>query len=326
MNTMCRMSFQLFAAAAALGTSAFAGAQPSYPQKPIRVIVPYAPGGTTDTVARLLGPKLSDSLGQPLVIDNRPGGNTLIGTEALAKSPPDGYTIMVMVVAHVIIPNLIPTPYDAIKDFAPVTTLSESEQLLVVHRSLPVSTLQELVALAKAKPGELNYGSAGSGGLTHLASELFNSLAGIKTVHIPYKGAGPAITELLGGQIQMYFATPISVMPHVKSGRLKAIAITGGKRSATLPQVPTFAEAKLPAFDVKNWQGVLAPAGTPSALVARLSSEIGRAMKSPDVRDKLVSQGLEPLVMTPEAFGELMRADMAKYADIIRKQHIKLER
>lgn len=314
--------------AAAIATGITAGvafAQQPYPHKPIRAIVPYAPGGTADTVARLLGPKLTQAWGQPVIVDNRPGGNTIIGTEALARATPDGYTIMVMVVAHVIIPNLLRTPYDAIKDFAPVGTISVTEQLLVVNAGLPAGSLQELVALAKARPGQLNYGSAGSGGLTHLVSELFNVTAGIKTTHIPYKGAGPAIADLVGGQIQLYFATPVSVVAHVKSGRLKPIAITGEARSAMLPQVPTFAEAGLPGFEVKNWQGVLAPAGTPDAIVAKLSNELARILRLPDIRARLVGQGLEPYVTTPAEFGALMRADMAKYAHIIRAANIKLD-
>ena len=317
---------RLLGTCALMALAAASTAQQTYPQKPIRVIVPYAPGGTTDTVARLIGPKMSEGLGQPLIIDNRPGGNTIIGTEALAKSAPDGHTIMVMVIAHVIIPNLISTPYDAIKDFAPVGGISFSEQLLVVHTSVPANTLRELIALAKARPGQLNYGSAGSGGLTHLASELFNVMAGVKTEHIPYKGAGPAITDLIGGQIHMYFATPISVMPHIKNGRLKALAITGEARAPALPQVPTFAEGGLPGFEVQNWQGVLAPAGTSKEIVAKLSSEIGRVLRLPDIEARLVSQGLETLITTPEQFGALMKADLAKYAKIIRTANVKLER
>jgi tripartite-type tricarboxylate transporter receptor subunit TctC len=195
----------------------------------------------------------------------------------------------------------------------------------VVHAGLPVGSLQELVALAKARPGQLNYGSSGSGGLTHLVSELFNVSAGVKTTHIPYKGAGPAITDLVGGQIQMYFATPISVLPHVRSNRLKAIAITGEARAPALPQVPTFTEAGLPGFEVKNWQGVLAPAGTPSAIVAKLSAELARILRLPEIRAKLVAQGLEPYITTPEQFGALMKADQAKYAQIIRTANIRLE-
>jgi len=312
-------------AVALFAATGFANAQQNYPSRPIRMIVPYAPGGTTDIVARLIGPKLTESLGQPVVVDNRPGGNTIIGTSALAKAQPDGYTIMIMVIAHVIVPNLIPTPYDPIKDFAPIAAISASEQVLVISPSVAANTLKELIALAREKPGQLNYGSAGSGGLTHLASELFNVMAGVKTQHIPYKGAGPAITDVIGGQIQMYFATPVSVIPHVKSGRLKALAITGETRSPALPQVPTFAEAGMPKFEVKNWQGMLAPASTPKEIVARLSNEVGAILRQSDVKSKLVSQGLEPFILTPEGFGALMRADMAKLAQVIKVANIKLE-
>ena len=311
-------------ACALVATTGYAQGEQAYPGRPIRMIVPYAPGGTTDIVARLIGPKLTESLGQPVVVDNRPGGNTIIGTSALAKAQPDGYTIMIMVIAHVIVPNLIATPYDPIKDFAPIAAISASEQVLVVHPSVAAS-LKELIALAKEKPGQLNYGSAGSGGLTHLASELFNTMAGLKTQHIPYKGAGPGITDLIGGQIQMYFATPVSVMQHIKSGRLRALAITGESRSSALPQVPTFAQAGMPGFEVKNWQGMLAPAGTPKVIVTKLSNEVAAILRQPDVKSKLVSQGLEPFVMTPEEFGALMRADMAKFAKVIKSANIKLE-
>jgi len=325
---MYRTSSRVAAFTAAITTGLTvnaAFAQQPYPSKPIRAIVPYAPGGAADTVARLLGPKLTEAWGQPIVVDNRPGGNTIIGTEALARANPDGYTIMVMVVAHVIVPNLLRTPYDAIKDFATIGTISVSEQILVAHPSLQANTLQELIGLAKAKPGQLNYGSAGSGGLTHLVSEFFNVTTGIKTTHIPYKGAGPGITDLVGGQLQIYFATPVSVVAHVKSGRLKSIAITGDARSTMLPQVPTFAEAGLPGFEVKNWNGVLAPAGTPDAIVAKLSNELARILRLPDIRAKLVGQGLEPYITTPAEFGALMRSDLAKYAKIIRVANIKLE-
>ncbi len=309
----------LFAAAG------LARAQLHYPSKPVRMIVPYAPGGTTDIVARLIGPKLADSLGQPIVVDNRPGGNTVIGTSALAKAQPDGYTIMIMVIAHVIVPNLISTPYDAISDFSPVAAISASEQVLVVHPAVAANTLRELISLAKQRPGQLNYGSAGSGGLTHLASELFNVMAAVKTQHIPYKGAGPAITDLIGGQIQMYFATPVSVMQHIKNARIKALAITGNTRSPALAHVPTFAEAGMPAFEVKNWQGLLAPAGTSKAIVDKLSGEIGLILRQPDVIARLVGYGLDPLILTPERFGALMRADMEKFAHVIKTAHVKLE-
>ncbi len=308
-----------------MGLAGSVGAQQAYPGKPIRLIVPYAPGGTTDIVARLIGPRLAKSWGQPVIIDNRPGGNTIIGTEALAKSAPDGHTIMVMVIAHVIIPNLIPTPYNAIQDFAPVATVAMNEQILVLHPSVPANDLQALIALAKSKPGHLNYGSAGSGGLTHLASEMFNVMAGVKTQHIAYKGAGPAINDLVGGQIEMYFATPISVIAHIKSGRLKPIAITGETRSAALPQVPTFAESGLPGYEVRNWQGILAPAATPKDIVGKLSREVASILAMPEIRSRLASQGMEPFISTPEQFRALMTADMARYAKIIKTANIKLE-
>ncbi len=324
MNTF-NAAVRMLAVGVLMGLAGSVGAQQAYPGKPIRLIVPYAPGGTTDIVARLIGPRLAKSWGQPVIIDNRPGGNTIIGTEALAKSAPDGHTIMVMVIAHVIIPNLIPTPYNAIQDFAPVATVAMNEQILVLHPSVPANDLQALIALAKSKPGHLNYGSAGSGGLTHLASEMFNVMAGVKTQHIAYKGAGPAINDLVGGQIEMYFATPISVIAHIKSGRLKPIAITGETRSAALPQVPTFAESGLPGYEVRNWQGILAPAATPKDIVGKLSREVASILAMPEIRSRLASQGMEPFISTPEQFRALMTADMARYAKIIKTANIKLE-
>jgi len=269
-------------------------AQQAYPGKPIRFITPYAPGGATDVIARLVGQKLTESWGQQLLVDNRPGGNTVIGTEALAKSAPDGYTIILVGITHVANPSLIHTSYDAIKDFAPVATVTSNETILVVHPSVPANTLQEFIALAKSKPGQLNYATSSTGGPTHLPAELFNMLAGVKTQHIPYKGGGPAVTDLVGGQVQMMFAIPSNVVAHVKSGRLKGIVVTGTTRLSALPQVPTFNEAGLPSFDVKNWYGVLAPARTSHTIIDKLSAEIARILTLSDVRERPGSVLLHP--------------------------------
>jgi len=307
------------------GLSGPVAAQQPYPNKPIRFIVPYAAGGGTDTVTRLLSPKMTEGLGQQVLADNRPGGNTIIGTDALAKSPPDGYTILFIGTSHVVNPSLLPTPYDAIKDFAPIATVSSFALILVVPPSMPANNLQELIALAKSRPGELNYASTGTGGSQHLTGELFNMTAGIKTEHIPYKGGGPAFTDLIGGQVQMMFAVPTVSTQYVKSGRLKAIAICGEYRSSALPQVPTFTEAGLPGLDLKNWYGILTPAGTPKAAIDRLSTEIAKILAMPDIKEKLHGMGLEPFYSTPEQFAELMRVDIAKYAKIIKAANIKLE-
>jgi tripartite-type tricarboxylate transporter receptor subunit TctC len=312
----------------AAGLLAFAGAdaaQQAYPNRPIRFIVPYAPAGPTDLLARLIGQKLSESLGQPVIVDNRPGGNTIIGTEALAKSAPDGYTIMMMAIAHAIIPNLLPTPYDPIKSFAPVATVASGEIVLVLNPSVPANNLQELIALAKARPGQLNYASASTGGPLHLAAELFNLMTGVKTQHIPYKGAGPALTDVIGGQVQMLFSPADIAIPQIRSGKLKAIAISGKARSPALPQVPTFAESGLPGFTIKNWFGVLAPAGTPRPIIDKLSSEIGRILALPDIQERLVGQGMDPFVSSPEQFAALIETEVALYGRIIKTANIKVE-
>ena len=300
-------------------------AQQDYPSKPIRFISPYAPGGSTSVVARLLGQKLNESWGQPVIIDNRPGANTIIGSEALVKSPPDGHTIMIVNTAHVINPNLFATPYDAVKDFAPVATLVTTEYFLALNAAVPANTLKEFIALAKAKPGELNYGTSGAGGAGHLATELFCTEAGIKTQHVPYKGTGPALTDLISGQIQFYLSPPIVTISHIKSGRLKALAITGEIRSPAMPQVPTFAEAGLPSFDVRFWQGILAPAGTPKPVVDKLAAEIAKILNMPDVKETLATQGMTPLVTSPERFGALIKADLATLAKVIKTANIKLD-
>ena len=308
---------------------AFAGsasAQQGYPNKPIRFIVPYAPGGSTSNVARLIGQKLTEAWGQQVIIDNRPGGNTVIGSEALAKSPPDGYTISLAASTHATVPHLLASlPYDPIKDFTPVATLVTTQLVLVLHPSVPANNLQEFIALAKSKPGQLNFASVGTGSSTHLAGELFNNVAGVKMQQVPYKGTAPALTDLIGGQVQLNFDTPITSIPHIKSGKLKAIAITGKTRLAALPQVPTFAEAGLPNYDFQLWMGVLAPAGTPKEIVNKLNTEIAKILTMPDMKEKLVSQGLEPFVSTPDQFAALIKSDMTKFGQVIKTANIKLE-
>jgi len=299
--------------------------QQAYPGKPIRLIVPFPPGGGTNIVARLVGQKLAENLGQQVIVDNRPGGNTIIGTEALVRSPADGYSLILVSSAHVINSLLLPTPYDAIKDFAPVTTVTSNEAILLLHPSVPANTLQEFIALAKSKPGQINYATSGSGGIPHLQTELFSSIVGIKLQHIPYKGAGPAMTDLLGGQVQMYLTAAINGVPHIKSGKLKGIAISGDKRTAALPQVPTFAEAGLPGFDARTWYGILAPAGTPKEILDKLATEIAKVLALPDIRENLAKQGLDPFPSTPERYAALLKADQAKFAQVIRTANIKFE-
>jgi tripartite-type tricarboxylate transporter receptor subunit TctC len=302
-----------------------AGAQVSFPSKPIRIISPYAPGGTTDILARLIGPKLAESLGQQVLVDNRPGGNTVIGSQALVAAPADGHTLLSILSSHVIVPNLVKTPYDAVRDFAAVATLANTQLVLVVHPSLPPRNLQQLIALAKAKPGQLNYGSGGSGTVTHLAGEFFNVQAGIKTQHIPYKGSAQALIDVIAGQVHMYFSPPIVVMPHLESGRLRPIATSGDARLAALPELPTATEAGLKGFVVNIWYGLLAPAATPRPVIDKLNAEVARILALPDIRERLTSQGMEPFASTPDAFSALIRADSTKYTNVIRSANIRLE-
>jgi len=300
----------------------FSGAQQAYPNKPIRFILPYAAGGNTSILARLIGQKLTESWGQQLIVDNRAGGNTIIGTEALTKSPPDGYTILMTTATHTI---LSPVPYDPIKDFAAVATLTSSEKVLVIHPSLPANNLREFIALAKSRPGELNFSSPGAGGVQHLAGELFNLMAGVKLQHIPYKGGGQAVTDLIGGQVQLSFQNSIAVLGHVRTGKLRALAVSGEARLASLPQVPTFTEAGLPGFGVNTWFGVLAPAGTPKGIIDKLSTEIARILKVPDIKERLAALEMYPFISTPEQFAALMKADMVKYANVIKAANIQLQ-
>jgi len=318
-------ALQGLAAAITIMFSFVVFAQPIYPNKPIRIISPYAPGGSVTAMARLVSQKLSDSLGQQLFVDNRPGGNTVIGADALAKSAPDGYTIMAMALDHVIVPNLVGTPYDAVRDFAAVATLASSEYVLVLNPKVPASTLQEFIALARARPGQLNFGTSGNGSGIHMAAELFNLLTGVKIQHIAYKGSGQALTDLMGGQVQMMFTSPVNGIPHIKSGRLKAIAYASETRSPVLSQVPTFAEAGLAGFEMKTWYGILAPAGTPREIISKLATEITKMLNTSDLKEQLASQGVEPFISTPEQFAALMKADMAKFARVVKAANIRIE-
>lgn len=320
-----RRRFSLFAVASLLLLPGTVAAQQDYPSKPIRLIVPFAPGGGTNIVARLIGQKLGESLGQQVNVDNRPGGNTIIGSEALVKSPPDGYTLIVVTVAHVINPYLFPVPYDPLRDFAPVATIVGSELILVVHPSLPANDLRGFIALAKSKPGQLNYATSGSGTSSNLAAEFFNLLAGVKIQHIPYKGSGPALTDLIGGQVQLSFQSPSAVVGHIKSGKLRPIAITGQTRTSSLPQVPTFTEAGLPGLDVKIWYGVLAPAGTPKPIIDKLATTLAAILAVPDFKENLESQGVDPFITTPEQFAALLKTDSVKYGKIVAAANIKME-
>jgi tripartite-type tricarboxylate transporter receptor subunit TctC len=301
-------------------------AEKAFPTKPVRLIVPFAPGGGVSAVARVVGPKLTEIWGQQVVVDNRPGGNTIIGTETLVKSPPDGYTLLMVSSAHVINHFLLPNlPYHALNDFAPVATTSSGPYVLVAHPSLGVNNLQELIALAKAKPGQLNYSTSGSGGVQHLAGELFNITAGVKTQHVPYKGAGPAVIELLGGQVQFSFQPPGNVVTHVRNGKLKAIGAPSRERLAAFPQLPTFAEQGMPGFEVKSWIGILAPAKTPKALVDNIAADVGKVINNPDTRDKLTKQEHEPMFLGPAEFTAFIKSEMARVSKVVKAANIRIE-
>ena len=307
-------------------TATVASAQNAYPIKPVRFIVPYPPGGSTDPIARLLGTHLTAIWGQQVVVENRAGGDTLIGASVVAKAAPDGYTILFAATTHVIIPLLHKNmPFAALRDFAPVVTISNSEKLLVVHPAVPANNLQEFIAHAKANPGKLNYATTGSGSANHLMNESLNLMAGIRTQQIPYKGAGPALTDLMGGHVQFAFGVPIALNQHIKAGALRGLAVSGDARLATMPNIPTFAESGLPKFDAKTWTGILAPARVTRAIVDKISGDVAKILSTRDMQTKLTSQGVEPMISTPDQLSALMKADSARYASIIKAANIRIE-
>ncbi len=309
-----------------MGLAGSVCAQQTYPNKPIRLISAFAAGGTTTIIARLIGQKLVESWGRQVIIDNRPGANTMIGTDIVAKAAPDGYTILFAGSGFVLVPLVYQAPYDPIKDFAPIAAIAKSEYVLLLNPAVPGDNLKEFIAYAKSRPGELNYGTPGAGGPQHLAHELLNLAAEIKTQHIPYKGAGPALTDLLGGQIELYFSTAVTAIPHINSGKLKALAITGEKRMSVLPQVPTFEEAGLPgSFKKGGFYGLLAPAGTPKPIVDKVSAEVAKHLALPSFQETLISQGLTPYIAGPEQYAALLKEGLATNASIIKKANIKFE-
>ena len=312
--------------AAALTCAAAAHGQSAYPQKPIRLIAPFAPGGGTDILARLFGQRMSETLGQPVIVDNRGGAGGTIGTEIAAKAPPDGYTLILVSGSHAINPGLYrKLPYDAVDDFAPITQIATSPGILVVNPSLPVKSVQDLIALARAKPGQINYASAGSGTPPHLAGELFKVMAKIDMVHVPYKGNAPAFTDVIGGQVSLIFPTMPSAMAFIKSGRLRPVAVTSARRSPAAPEIPTIAESGLPGYEAISWYGVLAPARTPPQIVARLHQVLVSAIHAPDMQEKLAAQGLEPVGNTPQQFSAVIRSEISKWAKVVKASGAKPE-
>ena len=305
-------------AIAALASASLCLAQ-DYPTKPIKIVLPFAAGGPADIYARFLGARLTDALGQPVVVDDRPGAGSIIGTDLVAKSAPDGYTLLMMSNTHTVNETLIPNrQYQLMRDFVPVATVNYSDLVLVVHPSTGFTSLTELIRFAKANPGKLNYASSGPGTPYHMAGELFKAMAGVDIVHVPYKGSSGARTEVLGGQVQMMFDAVTTMSEHARTGRVVALGTTGKTRSAVLPNVPTISEAGVPGYEAVIWLGLMAPKGTPPQIVDRLNAEIAKIQNRPEVRQEWLSQGAVPMVMTPEEFGRYLDEDIVKWARIVK--------
>jgi len=297
-----------------------------YPSKTIRLVVPFAPGGGSDIVARLLSPKMTEALGQTVVVDNRAGASANLGAAMVAKAAPDGYTLLLANANYTINPSLFKSlPFDPVREFAPVALLANVTNVLAIHPSIPAKSVKELISFAKAHPGQLNFASPGNGTSSHLAGELFRQVAKIEVVHIPYKGATPAITDLIAGQVSFTMASVLSVLPYAKQGRLRMLAVTTAKRSGALPDIPTISEAGLPGFEVSNWYGILAPGGTPRPTVDRLNSELARIARVPDLAEKLAAQGADPATGTPEEFERFIQAELKKWAAVVRSAGINPE-
>ena len=298
---------------------ALPAAAQTWPDKPVRIIVPFAAGGPADVYARVLGQKLQEALGQTFIVDDRPGGGAIVGTEAAAKSPADGYTLLMMSNTHTVNESLFRNkPYQLMRDFVPVAPVNYSDLVLVVHPSLPVNSLKELLDLAKAKPNALNYASSGPGTPYHMAGELFKTMAGVEIIHVPYKGSAGARTDVMGGQVQMMFDAVTTMVPMVKSGQLKALGTTGITRSSVLPNVPTVAEAGVPGYEATIWLGIMAPAGTPKAIVDKLNTEISKVINKAEIKDGWARQGATPMNMNPEQFGRYLRDDIEKWAKVVK--------
>ena len=310
----------------ALSLVAITGYTQPFPGKPTRIIIGFPPGGAIDVVTRMLAPRLSEAFGQPVIVDNQPGANGVLATDLVAKSPPDGHTIFIGTLGNLAMnPSFYPNlPFNMDKDLTPVTQVASVAFMLLAHPSVPFKSVPELIAYAKANPGKVNYSSSGNGSTPHLTGELFNSLAGVKTTHIPYKGAAPAITDLIGGQVQISYDAVATSVAHINAGRLRGIAVTGTKRVSMLPNTPTVAET-VPGYEVVNWFGMVAPAGTPRAAIARWRNEIVKVLNVPEIRDKLRALGTDPVGSTPEEFGSFMKAETVKWARVIKEANIRVE-
>jgi tripartite-type tricarboxylate transporter receptor subunit TctC len=319
------MTLRVLISICAVVFSATAIAQ--YPAKPVRMVVPFPAGGPTDIVGRTIGQKLNETLGQPVIVDNRAGAGGVTGTEQVAKAPPDGYTVLLgsisgLAVAMSLYPN---RGYDSLRDFAPVTQAVTVTNILVVHPSLPVRNVRELLALARARPGMLNYASSGSGTVTHLAGELFKTLGHVNIVHVPFKGGAPALTALMSGEVQMSYENSLIVVPHIKAGKLRALAVTGTQRSKLMPELPTIAEGGLPGYAASGWYGFVVPATVPKDVVARLTADITRILRMPDVVERLSGQGAEPVGGTAEQFGTFIRSEIEKWTGLVKTANMKAD-
>ena len=311
--------------AAALLAAPFALHAQAWPSRQIRIIVPFPPGAFNDTLARTLAQELPKTLGQPVIVENRPGSGSLVGTELAAKAAPDGYTLFIAALPFSVLQSLYKTSFDVTRDFAPITLAGVSDNMLVAHPSFPANSVQELIKLAKEKPGRINYGSSGAGTSVHLCMELFKTMSRTFMTHIPYKGSAPVVADLIAGQVDVMFDNLPNVIQHVKGGRMKALAVSGPKRSAAAPEVPTVAESGVPGFEVTVWFGVLVPAGVPRDIIQRLNAESTRIIHSPEVTDRFLKLGVEPRPGTPEQFGDLVKSEVARWAKVIKDAGIKVD-
>ena len=319
LKTIRNRTWVLLAAAAACALSGYAAAAETYPVKPVRVIAGFSPGGFVDLTARLVSGPLSAALGQQVVVENRAGAGGIVGTELVARAAPDGYTLTVgSAGTHAVNQSLYPKlPYNVLRDFRPVARLTDAPSILAVHPSLPARSVKELIALARSRPGQIMYASAGAGTSTHLAAALFEHLARVKLVHVPYKGGGPAMIAVVSGEVPVTFGTAASVSPHTRSGRLRGLAVTGGRRSALLPELPAIAETGLPGYEMLNWLGMFAPAGTPRAVVEKLGSELVRIVRTPEVSGALQAAGAEPSPLSPDEFAAFVKSEVEKWAKVV---------
>jgi len=322
---MRKTGLSLLTALAALLALAGSGAAQDYPTKPVRLIIPFPPGGSNDVVGRMIATQLGERLGKQVVVDNRGGAGGVLGTEVAAGAAPDGYTILVVSLAYTVNPWLYKLKYDPLKSFVPVAMLASGANVLTVHPSVPVNSLEELIALAKQKPGELNYASAGAGSFQHLGSELFKLMAGVDIVHVPFKGGGPAMIDVVGGHSQVLVSSLVQTGAHIRSGKLKALGVGSAKRSALFPDIPTIAEAGVPGYEMANWWGILAPTGTPQPIVDKLAKEIGVVLSAPETQKHFAAEGAEVVQKTPAELAAFIEAELAKWQRVVKDAKIKAE-